>query len=99
MRLDFLHSLILSLSNSLSPDLTAMFNLTCTLLVKSRTHILHLFSQHPMTYTLSNAVYQVMSLFNLSTRLSMLFVVEFLYVSCLRPPEDIYIYIYIYIYI
>ena len=66
VRLDFLHSLILSLSNSLTPDLTAMLCLTCTLLVKSGTHSLLLFSQLPMTYTPSNAVYQVTSAFNLT---------------------------------
>ena len=44
VRLVFLHSLILSLSNSPAPDLTARLNLTCTLLVKSATHSLCLFS-------------------------------------------------------
>src|ERR1044072_1651357 len=42
-----LHSLILSLSNSLTPDLTAMLCPTCTLLVKSGTHSLLLFFQLP----------------------------------------------------
>ena len=61
VQLVFLHSLILSLSNSLTQDLTAILNLTCTLLVKSGTHSLHLFSQFPLTWTLLNTVYQVMS--------------------------------------
>src|ERR1700755_303528 len=39
-----LHSLILSLSNSQTPDLTVMLNLTYTLLVKSGTHSLYLIS-------------------------------------------------------
>src|ERR1044072_9461685 len=40
--LHFLHSLILSLSNSPAPGLTAMLTLTRTLLVKSGTHSLYL---------------------------------------------------------
>src|ERR1700755_2286491 len=40
-----LHSLFLSLSNSLTPDVTDVLIFTCTLLVKSGTHSLHLFSQ------------------------------------------------------
>src|ERR1700755_1755187 len=66
VRLVFLHSLILSLSNSLTPDLTAMLCPTCTLLVKSGTHSLLLFFQLPMTYTPLNVVYQVTSAFNLT---------------------------------
>src|ERR1044072_5352841 len=38
-----------------------MLNLTYTLLVKSGTHSLHLFSQLPLTCILSNAVYLDMS--------------------------------------
>src|ERR1044072_1456065 len=64
VRHDFLHSLILSLSNSPTPDLTAMLILTCTLLVKSGTHSLYLFFQLPLTCTLLNAVYRVMSAIN-----------------------------------
>ena len=55
---DFLHSLILSLSISLTSDLTAMPCPTCTLLVKSGTHSLPLFPQLPMTCTASNVVYR-----------------------------------------
>src|ERR1700755_3026573 len=61
MRHDFLHSLILSLSNSPTPDLTTMLTLTCTLLVKSGTHSLYLFSQLPLTCALLNAVYRLTS--------------------------------------
>src|ERR1700755_10918 len=56
MRHAFLYILILSLSNSPTPDLTAILSLTYTLLVKSGTHSLHLFSQLPLTCILSNAV-------------------------------------------
>src|ERR1044072_2851347 len=59
VRHDSLHSLILSLSNSPTPDLTAMLTHTCTLLVKSGTHSLYLSSQLPLTCTLLNAVYRV----------------------------------------
>ncbi|KAL7630539.1 UNVERIFIED_CONTAM: hypothetical protein RMT77_019269 [Armadillidium vulgare] len=48
------------------PCLIAELNLTCSLLVKSGTHSLHLFSQIPMTYTPSKAVYRDMSTFNLT---------------------------------
>src|ERR1044072_3274898 len=53
----FLHTLMLSLSNSPTPDLTAMLSLTYTLLVKSGTHSLYLFSQLPLTCILSNALH------------------------------------------
>src|ERR1700755_3674243 len=65
LRPDFPHSFILSLSNSLTPDLTAMLCPTCALLVKSATHSLLLFFQLPMTYTPLNVVYQVTSAFDL----------------------------------
>ena len=58
MRRVFPHNLILSLSNSLTPDLTAMLYLTCTLLAKSGILFLPLFFPLPMNYTPLNAACQ-----------------------------------------